>query len=160
MWKYFFCLPSLGGYIFDHLLWSIFQSSFLHILQITILHMLYLCVQLFMYCIYTWLVGTLLACTSVSMSLWISYCQSRLLSSRLKWARELRPLNWLDMVFSHVYMKQYAVYIVCHRSHQDSNSWPPRPRSECNKWRSRPLGYEGWIFLLWKYVGMYIFITN
>ena len=52
------------------------------------------------------------------------------------------------MVFSHVYTKQYAIYIVRHRRHQDSNSGPPRPRSKRNKWRSRLLGYEGWIFLV------------
>ena len=28
---------------------------------------------------------------------------------------------------------------------RDSNSGPPRPQSECNNWRSRPLGYEGWL---------------
>ena len=37
--------PSKEDIFFDHLLWSIFQSS-LHILQITILHMLDLCGQL------------------------------------------------------------------------------------------------------------------
>ena len=47
----------------------------------------------------------------------------------------------VSMVFSHVYTKQYAVYIVRHLAlpRRDSNSGP-RPRSERNKWRSRPLG--------------------
>ena len=43
--NFFLCWPSLGGHLFDHLLWLIFQSS-LHILQITIFHMLKLCGQL------------------------------------------------------------------------------------------------------------------
>ena len=42
---YFLFWPSLGWHLFDHLLWSIFQSS-LHILQMTIFHMLDLCGQL------------------------------------------------------------------------------------------------------------------
>ena len=48
----FLCLSFLGGYLFDHHLRTIFQSS-LHILQITFFHMWDLCGQLFLYCIYT-----------------------------------------------------------------------------------------------------------
>ena len=43
--RVFLCWSSLGGHLFDHLLWSIFPSL-LHILQITIFHMLDLCGQL------------------------------------------------------------------------------------------------------------------